>query len=90
MQLFRKLAILALLSLPVTLFAEGMIDINTADKEALMTLSGVGAAFAERIIDYREEHGGFMSVQELTDIRGIGPALIEKNKDVLTVSSAPE
>lgn len=90
MQLFRKLALLALLSLPVTLFAEGVVDINTADKETLMTLSGIGTAFAERIIDYREQHGGFRSVQELTDIRGIGPALIEKNKDALTVSNPAE
>ena len=90
MQLFRKLALLALLSLPVTLFAEGVVDINTADKETLMTLSGIGKAFAERIIDYREQHGGFRSVQELTDIRGIGPSLIEKNKDALTVSNPAE
>ena len=90
MQLFRKFVVLALLSLPGLLFAEGVVDINTADKETLMTLSGVGAAFAERIIDYREQHGGFRSVQELADIRGIGPALIEKNKDALTVGDLAE
>ncbi len=90
MQLFRKLTALVLLCLPLALFAEGMIDINTADRDTLMTLRGIGASYAERIIDYREQHGGFRSVQELTDIRGIGPKLIEKNKDVLTVGELPE
>ena len=80
MQILRKLAVLILLSLPVTLFATEEVDINTADKEALMTLSGVGESFAERIINYREQNGAFETVQELTQISGIGQSLIEKIK----------
>ena len=90
MQLLRKLAVLIFLSLPVTLFAAEEVDINTADKETLMTLSGVGESYAERIINYREQNGGFKSVQELTDIRGIGQSLVEKNRDLLTVGELAE
>ena len=90
MQLLRKLAVLIFLSLPVTLFAAEEVDINTADKETLMTLSGIGESYAERIINYREQNGGFKSVQELTDIRGIGQSLVEKNRDLLTVGELAE
>ena len=90
MQILRKLAVLMLLCLPVTLFAGGAVDINSADKETLMTLSGIGEAFAERIIDYREENGGFKTVQELTNIRGIGQTLVEKNKAILTAGERSE
>ncbi len=90
MQILRKLAVLILLSLPVTLFATEEVDINTADKEALTTLSGVGESFAERIINYREQNGAFETVQELTQISGIGQSLIEKNKDILTAGQPAE
>ena len=55
-----------------------------------MSLSGVGEAFADRIIEYREENGGFKAVQELTNIRGIGQTLVEKNREMLTVGDSPE
>ena len=90
MQLLRKLAVLIFLSLPVTLCAGEEVDINTADKETLMTLSGIGESYAERIINYREQNGGFKSVQELTDIRGIGQSLVEKNRDLLTAGELAE
>ena len=90
MQKLRKLAVLILLSLPGTLLTAGEVDINTADKKTLMTLSGIGESFAEKIIDYREEHGGFKTVQDLTSIRGIGQTLVEKNKEVLTVGELSE
>ena len=90
MQLLRKLAILILLSLPMTLCAGEEVDINTADKETLMTLSGIGESYAERIINYREQNGGFKSVQELTHIRGIGQSLVEKNRDLLTTGELTE
>ena len=86
----RKLVVLTLLCLPAALYAGGEIDINTADKETLMSLSGVGESFAQKIIDYRERNGGFNSVQELTNIRGIGNALVEKNRDILTAVDPAE
>ena len=90
MYILRKLVVLILLNLPAALIAGEEVDINTADKETLMSLIGIGEAFAERIVEYREENGGFKAVQELTNIRGIGQTLVEKNRDVLTVSEPAE
>ncbi|MDE0157950.1 MAG: helix-hairpin-helix domain-containing protein [Gammaproteobacteria bacterium] len=90
MKKLRYLAAAMLLCLPVTLFAAGTVDINTADKETLMNLNGIGESFAERIIEYREQNGGFKAVQELTNIRGIGQTLVEKNREMLTVGDSPE
>ena len=84
MHILRKLVVLVFLGMPATILAGGEVDINTADKQTLMTLSGVGESFAQKIINYRERNGNFKTVQELTNIRGIGPALVEKNKGVLT------
>ncbi len=90
MKTLRNLAVTMLLCLPVALFAGQAVDINTADKKTLMSLNGIGESFAERIIEYRELNGGFKSIQELTNIRGIGQTLMEKNKARLTVGDTPE
>ena len=50
---------------------DGRIDLNTATREQLMTLSGIGEAKAESIIAYREEHGGFRRIEELMEVGGI-------------------
>ena len=90
MKIVRNLAAALLLCLSATLFAGEAVDINTADKETLMGLNGIGESFAERIIEYRQENGGFKAVQELTNIRGIGQTLVEKNRELLTVGDTPE
>lgn len=62
-----------------------LINLNTATEEELDTLPGVGPSTAQKIIAYREENGGFSSVEQLNDVSGIGDATFEKLKDLVTV-----
>ncbi|MFB3090857.1 MAG: ComEA family DNA-binding protein, partial [Gammaproteobacteria bacterium] len=67
------------------LFAE-TVNINTADKESLMTsIKGVGETRAEAIIAYREQNGPFKSIEELAEVRGIGASIVEANMDNLSI-----
>ncbi|MBE1877740.1 ComEA family DNA-binding protein [Myceligenerans pegani] len=54
------------------------VDLNTADAATLETLPGIGPALAQRIIDWRATHGPFATVDELDDVSGIGPAVLEQ------------
>lgn len=64
---------------------EGRLDINTATAEELTGLNGIGEVLAERIVEYREEHGRFTAIEELTLISGIGNSVLEDNKDRICV-----
>ncbi len=64
---------------------EQKININQADKDALMTLTGIGETRAEAIIAYREASGGFSSIEELMQVDGIKEKTYEKLKDKITV-----
>lgn len=58
------------------------VNINTADAETIASeLNGVGIKKAEEIVAYRNQHGPFKSVDELTNVKGIGPAIVEKNRE---------
>lgn len=61
------------------------ININTASKELLMTLNGIGESKAQAIIDYREDIGGFKSVDDITNVSGIGEKTLEKIKDKISI-----
>jgi competence protein ComEA len=63
----------------------GKININTADKETLMTLPGIGESRADAVIQYRQEHGAFFSIEEIQNISGIKNAVFSKLKDLITV-----
>lgn len=65
--------------------ANAKININTADSTALETLDGVGPATATAIITWRESNGAFTSIEQLMEVRGIGPAKFEAMKDHVTV-----
>ncbi|MEZ0283819.1 MAG: ComEA family DNA-binding protein [Thermoleophilia bacterium] len=53
------------------------IDLSSATEDELRELSGVGPALARRIVAWREEHGGFESVDQLAEVRGISPRVLE-------------
>ena len=66
-------------------FAAGALDVNQASIEELVTLKGIGPVYAERIVEYRAEQGRFDSVQDLTEIQGIGDKTVAAIKDQITV-----
>ena len=74
----------------VTPEAPSLININTATQTELETLNGIGPAIAQRIIEYREEHGAFQNIEELLNVKGIGEATLNKFRDHITVSPAPD
>lgn len=61
------------------------VNLNTASKEELMTLRGIGSARAEDIIHYREENGRFQKIEDIKKVSGIKDAAFEKIKDQITV-----
>lgn len=95
--LISKLAIVAVLLAfsPLSLAVEAqpdttqqiqMLDINSADAAAIAAaLDGVGLTKAQEIVAYREMFGSFRSVDELADVKGIGAATVEKNRQRIIV-----
>lgn len=61
--------------------APAMININTADARALVALKGVGEKKARAIVAFRKAHGPFATLDDFEEVPGIGPALIEANRD---------
>lgn len=65
---------------------QSAVNINSADMETLAReLNGVGSAKARAIIEYREANGAFASIDELLEVKGIGMAILEKNRNKLSV-----
>lgn len=65
--------------------AQGLVNLNTASQAELEALPGIGPVLAQRIIDYRDDNGGFSAVEQLREISGIGPSLYEDIADLVTV-----
>ncbi len=74
-----------------TAHAQGMVNVNTASKDQLEALPGIGAKIAEAIVRDRDENGSFSSVEDLTRVPGVTPSLLSKLRGTLTADggSAP-
>ncbi|QYK47066.1 MAG: helix-hairpin-helix domain-containing protein [Phycisphaeraceae bacterium] len=68
---------------------DGRLDLNRADLAQLELLPGVGLATAARIVAYREQIGGFRTVDELSGVRGIGPRTMERLRERVVVTPGP-
>ena len=68
-----------------TALENGLVNLNTADVAALMTLPGIGESRAKAIISYREQHGAFAQIEDIMKISGIKQAAFPKIKDKITV-----
>jgi len=86
----RFLKMLALgMSLCAPFLQAAPVDLNTATAEQLAeALQGVGPAKAEAIVEYRQQHGPFTSIDQLLQVQGIGEATLEKNRDQLVLQSS--
>jgi competence protein ComEA len=63
----------------------GKVNLNTATLTDLDTLPGIGPAIAQRIIEYRQQNGAFAKLEDIKKVRGIGDALFEQIKELITV-----
>ena len=70
---------------PDSLLPDEVIDLNTADAYELSRLPGIGPARGAAIVAWREENGPFLRVEELTNVNGIGPGILDGLKDYVTV-----
>ena len=81
------LALFAQFGVVTAVFA--VVDLNTASKEELVALSGIGPAKAQAILDYRKANGPFKAVDELRNVKGIGAKRLEKLRSEIAVGPAP-
>ena len=72
-----------------TTIIDKKVNPNKANSEELIRLPGIGPALAENIIEYRNSHGGFKSLEELEKVKGLGPKKLERLKDYLEVDKSP-
>ncbi len=63
-----------------------LVDINLASREELQALPEIGPSLARRIALYREDHGRFLALEELLNVRGLGPRTLEQLRPLLTVN----
>lgn len=77
------------LALSFPLWAADTVDINTADATQLAeALNGIGQAKAQAIVAYRDEHGAFEDADQLVNVKGIGLATVNRNREVIIINEA--
>ena len=93
MHTWKHLAAAAALGLSSLAFAAepaAPLDVNTASAEALAeAIDGVGLKRAQAIVEFREQHGAFASVDDLAQVRGVSAGIVERNRERIT-ANAPE
>lgn len=86
-RMFLRSSLLMFVLSPFGLFAAEPLDINTATADQIAAvMSGVGEKKAQAIIDYRAENGPFKTVDQLSKVKGLGDALVERNRALVQVS----
>lgn len=80
-KLFGSVCLALLLNLP----AWGAVDLNSATQSELEAVRGIGPAKAKAIIEYRQKHGPYQSVDDLVAVKGLGKASVDKLRDQLEV-----
>ncbi|REG84381.1 ComEA family DNA-binding protein [Marinomonas pollencensis] len=81
---FVRASLLMFMLSPLLAFAAQPLDINTATADQIAAvMSGVGAKKAQAIVAYRAENGPFKSVDQLSEVKGLGDALVERNRDLV-------
>lgn len=83
-----KKFIFAVLTALVATYSFAVVNINTASQTELETLSGIGPAKARAIVEYRNQHGQFKSVEEIKNVKGIGEGIFSKLKSEASVAPA--
>jgi competence protein ComEA len=73
------------LVLPAMVSAQNLVNINTASSDELQTLPGIGRTKAAAIIEYRQQNGPFTSIDQLTDVSGIGAGTLANIRDLVTL-----
>ena len=80
----KKISLFLVLLLFLATAAFAKVNINTATVEELQTIHGIGQTKAEAIVKYRKKNGKFKSVQDLTNVKGIGEKTVKKIKGEIT------
>ena len=84
-----KLLIVAVAALMLCGTALAAVNLNTATKDELVALPGIGPAKAQAIVDYRNQHGPFRSIDEIRKVKGIGEKLFLSIKPELSIGAPP-
>ena len=82
----KKLLLALVMLFALSGLALAAVNINTASKEELMNVKGIGEKRAQEIIDYRKKNGNFKSVDDLEKVPGIGPGIMKQIRSQVTVS----